>query len=371
MSSTPWSDLEAQLVYKYYEDDCSYREISEQMSRKGFARSSDAVRKFLARFPKNKNKKKSTVRVAENALPEIFNDKYHSTVNELMSLRDKLFKTTTEKFIKIGNPVDSSVKVLTFSDLHLPFVNRHVLEHGLMHHSDADVLVINGDLFDAYLVSKWPKAKAVLLQWEYQLAIEWIKFFSEVFPQVVLTCGNHDNRTQKYFASRIDPAVSFLTDPDMLQRLAQGYDFNEYGDFEKVHHFNNVSYDNGLLNWYTLVGKALFVHPLKGYSTEPCATTMKAAKHFIDREDWQCLVMSHTHRQTRSFYKDRLLIEQGCACIPMEYEAQGHMNMDSQIFGYATIYMDASGNVDFDKTRTTYIGTGSPIKTDDPMRYFG
>jgi predicted phosphodiesterase len=365
----PWERLEKQLVYEYFSKDLTYKEISDNLKSSGYHRSAEAVRKFLTKFPKNKTKK-TTIRVHEKALPEIFEDKYHSTINELMVLRDKLFKTTTEQFIKIGNPINAGIKVLTFSDFHLPFVNRHVLEHGITHHSDADVLVINGDLFDAYLVSKWPKSKAVLLQWEYQLALEWIKFFSEVFPQVILVSGNHDHRTQKYFSTRIDPAVSFLTDPDMLQRLAQGYDFTEYGDFERVHDFRNVTYDNGLLNWYTLLGKSLFVHPLKGYSTEPCATTLKAAKHFIEREDWQCLVMAHTHRQTRSFYKDRLLIEQGCACIPMEYEAQGHMNMDSQIFGYATIYMDRLGNVDYDKTRTTYIGTGSPIKTSDPLMYF-
>jgi hypothetical protein len=52
----------------------------------------------------------------------------------------------------------------------------------------------------------------------------------------------------------------------------------------------------------------------------------------------------------------------------MEYEAQGHMNMDSQIFGYAVVYMDSEGNVDFEKTKSIYIGTGSPVKTDDPFR---
>jgi len=79
--------------------------------------------------------------------------------------------------------------------------------------------------------------------------------------------------------------------------------------------------------------------------------------------------MAHTHRQNRTFHKNRLLLEQGCCCIPMEYEVAGHGNMDGQIFGYATVEMDEHGNVDFDRSRTHYIGTGSPVKTDDPLRF--
>ncbi len=365
-----WTSEEEQLVYRFLEKDYTYGEMVKELAEVGYTRTAEAVRKFIKRHPVNKNKKKSAYRVREVGIDDILADKYHSTIDDLTNLRDKLFRTTTEQFIKVGNPVKTSTKILTFSDLHLPFINRHVIEHGVKNHSDADILVLNGDIFDAHLVSSWPREKAILLKWEYQLAVQWLKFFVSIFPKVVLISGNHEFRTRRYFSARIDPAVSFLTSADLLKRLAQGYDWDDTGEFTQVHtdFKGKVIYDQGLLNWYTLIGKCLFVHPTKGYSTVLLKTAQKAADHFLAKEDFQCLIMGHTHKQGRGFYKNRLLIEQGCCCIPLDYEAAGSMNMDGQIFGYATINMDAEGNVDFDTSRSTYVGTGSPVKVDDALR---
>jgi predicted phosphodiesterase len=369
MSNTkPWSNAEHQIVFDGYKQDKTYKEIQDLLNQNGFDRSAEAIRKFIARNTQEQPQA-SAYGVQDTYLSDKLADKYHKSVEELMSFRDSLFKTTTEKFMKIGNPVDPTWKILTISDMHLPFVNKHVIEHALENHSDARTLVINGDIFDGYLVSKWPKDKQILLQWEYRIAVKWIEFFAGIFPNVVLVAGNHDQRSLKYFSSHVDPMVNFLTSPDMLGRLSRGYDFDEDGNFEKIHNFSNVHYDGGLTNWYTLLGKTLFVHPLKGFSTQLGKTSDKFAKHFLDREDFQCMVMAHTHQQFRGFRKQRLLLEQGCCCIPMEYEVAGHGMYDSQVFGYATVEMDNEGNVDFDRSRTHYVGTGSPVKTDDPLRF--
>ena len=367
-NSKPWSSSEAQLVFNGYKADKTYKEIQADLADQGIKRSAEAIRKYIART-KPANNSQSVHSVGSSYLADKLADKYHSAIDDLMAFRDSLHKTTTEQFMHIGNPVRPTHKVLTLSDLHIPFINKHVIEHAIANHSDAQTLVLNGDIFDAYLVSKWPKDKQILLQWEYQIAVKWLQFFAEIFPNVILVCGNHDERTMKYFGSRLDTVVNFLTSPDMLGRLAKGYDFTPEGDFEPVHEFPNVHYDQGVMKWYTVVGKTIFVHPLKGFSTQLGANSVKFAQYFQDREDHQCLVMAHTHKQFRGFRKNRLLLEQGCCCIPMEYEVSGHGAYDSQIFGYATIEMDDQGNVDFDKSITHYVGTGSPIKTDDPLRF--
>ena len=369
-NSKPWTKAEKQLVFNAWQADKTYKEIKTELEAHGSVRTVEAIRKFINRNPLRKDKT-SVHTVSNTYLVDKLADKYHSAIDDLMSFRDSLVRTTTEQFMHIGNPVKPVHKVLTLSDMHIPFINKHVVEDAVEKHSDAQTLVINGDIFDAYLVSKWPKDKQILLQWEYQIAVKWLQFFAEIFPNIVLVCGNHDFRSQKYFAARLDPVVNFLTSPDLLDRLARGYDFTPEGDFEKIHEFKNVHYERGLMNWYTLVGKTVFVHPLKGFSTQPGATSVKFAQYFQDREDHQCMVMSHTHRQLRAFRKNRLLLEQGCCCIPMEYEVSGHGAYDSQIFGYATVEMDNEGNVDFDRSRTHYIGTGSPVKTNDPLEFLG
>jgi len=366
--SKTWSPTEKQIVFNGYSADKTYREISDTLAAAGSDRTAEAVRKLVSRSVPKTNKR-SVHSVANPYLSDKLADKYQKSIADLMDFRDTLVKTTTDRFMRIGNPVHPTHKLLTISDLHIPFINRYAVEDAITNHSDAQTLVINGDIFDAYLVSTWPKDKQILLQWEYQIAIKWIEFFAEIFQNVILVCGNHDNRVQKYFASRLDPVVNFLTSSDMLDKLAKGYDFTEDGDLEKVHDFKNVHYDSGVTKWYTIVGKTVFVHPLKGFSTQLGVTSVKWAEYFQDREAHQCMVMAHTHKQFHGFRKGRLLLEQGCCCLPMEYEAAGYGRMDGQIFGYATIEMDDAGNVDFDESKTHYIGTGSPIKTSDPLRF--
>ena len=68
-------------------------------------------------------------------------------------------------------------------------------------------------------------------------------------------------------------------------------------------------------------------------------------------------------------HRNKLIIEQGCCCVPMDYEVSGKSKLTQQSFGYAVIYMDKNGNVDFNTSDTTYYGTGSPIKTEDALRF--
>jgi predicted phosphodiesterase len=380
-----WSAHEDSIILENLQQDKTRKEVMHALKEAGYKRTQLAVEKRITKlrsrtfdvFSKSKKAGKATIAtqvytVKTPLINEKLDDKYHKTIEDLTNMRNRLFKTTTERFIKLGRPVNANIKILTLSDLHFPFVNQHVIEHAVSNHKDANILVLNGDIFDAYLVSHWPKNKAILLQWEYQIAQAWLDFFDNIFPKIVLISGNHEYRTKKYFSTRIDPSVSFLTSPDILQRLAKGYDFNEFGDFEPTHKYKaQIIYDGqtDMLDWYHRIGNALFVHPSKGIFNTPLASSVKAANNFLTKEqDWECLIMAHTHKQGRCHYKNKLLIEQGCCCIPLEYESANHMAYDSQTFGYAVVHMDKAGNVDFDKTRTTYIGTGSPVKVYDALR---
>jgi hypothetical protein len=72
----------------------------------------------------------------------------------------------------------------------------------------------------------------------------------------------------------------------------------------------------------------------------------------------------NTHKMGSIVFKGKLIIEQGCACIPMDYEADSKMQYGQQSFGYAVIYMNAKGEVDFDKSRPVYYGTATCVDTD-------
>lgn len=365
--STIWTEEEASIVHKMVENDKLYREISEVLQHHGFDRSPEAVRKFYKRTQDEFSDDPGEYDIISPEIDTKIEDKYALALERIAELRDQMINVSSERFVRVGRPVEATTKVLSLSDLHIPFHNSKVIEHMVSLHSDADVLVLNGDILEMFLVSKWPKNRTVLLKHEYEVALEFIKMFSSIFPRVVLVSGNHEYRSESYFSAHIDPAVSFLVHTDVLERLAKGYGFDEEGEFIKKYDFKNVHYDGGILKWYTIVGKTIFVHP-RDFSSVPMRTAINWAQYFLTREDFECLVMSHTHKQGSYIWHNRLILEQGCCCVPLDYESQGRNRATPQSFGGCVIYMDNEGHVDFDKSKNVYYGTGAPIKVEDAMR---
>lgn len=305
----------------------------------------------------------------EPVVDENIEDKYYTAIEKIRDVRDKLVKVTSQKFVKLGKPLNANKKVLSLSDLHIPFENPDVIMNAIKEHSDADVLVLNGDIFEVYALSKWPKKKVILLKHEYRIAVEWMKLFTSIFPKIILVSGNHENRIASYFNANIDSQANFLVSKDILSRLANGYDFNEEeGTFEKVHDWNNVHYDGGLMKYYTIIGKTIFIHP-NDFSSVHMRTSVNHADDLMQTEDFECMVMGHTHKMGTYIWKNKLIIEQGCCCVPMDYEKSGRARKSPQAYGAAVVYMDNKGHVDFNKTQPLYYGTGSPIKIGDAMRH--
>lgn len=371
-ANIPWTDEEAKLLSELIAEEHLYREISNIMHQRGYNRTPEAIRKFY---------KRKIQPIIEEGLDSIekeareFRDprepknaaRFYNAIEDIRAMRDKLISITTDKFVKMGRPVETVSKVLSISDLHCPFENPSVIHHALENHGDADVLVVNGDLVEHYAVSSWPKEKAILLKWEYKIALEWLKLFSKTFPKVVLTEGNHEHRLRRYFSANIDPVASFLVSPDMLSHLAAGHDFDEEtGMLKPMHDFSNVYYKPGPLSFYVVIGKTVFVHPWN-FSGRRGATALRAMDYFSDRENFECVVISHTHKMSYFHHRHKLAIEQGCCCVPLDYESDGKMTMQPQSFGYAVVYMDKNGHVDFDKSRPVYYGTGTPVKVEDAM----
>jgi predicted phosphodiesterase len=349
-----WTKKEKEIALDMIEADSLSREISKALKSNGYDRSPAAVRGFM-----NRNAKKT----CRNIKPKMdIEEKYETTIKEIEELKERILDINTAQFEQVGRPKHKATsKILCISDLHVPFENTEVLAHAIRNHSDADAVVVNGDIFEHYAVSSWPKQKDIVLKWEYQIAIEWIKLLSDTFKNVYLVSGNHEYRLKSYFASNVAPSVSFMVDNDMLNRLAQGHDFDKDGQLVQTHKFPNVHYKPGLLSWYIKLGKCIFAHP-RSFSSVPMKTAINTANSFLGREDFQALVIGHTHKIGQLIWRDKLVIEQGCCCVPMDYESDGKANYLPQAFGYAVVYMDKDGNVDFDKTKPVYRGTGFAIK---------
>jgi len=229
-------------------------------------------------------------RVQDN---DVIHSHFDSVVFQIRQLKEKLVSVSQNKYIKVGKPLGKErIKILSLSDLHIPFDNHETILHALDNHADADILVINGDFLEQYAVSKWGKTQTLLLEWEYKIAMEWMKFFTEIFEEVHLVRGNHDDRLKKYISAAVDPMINFMVEDDVLVKIANGYDFNNNGRLEKKYNFDNVYYTPGLLGWMTKIGKCIFAHPT-GSSGIPMRTVIQAATSFMTNENFQSLVIGH------------------------------------------------------------------------------
>lgn len=358
-----WSSKEKDIVielkinYPYL----TFQDIAEELYQNGYsARTAKAVQGIWRRHSENVVVNKKETNPLSDILSgvEVVENDYTDALKDMASIRNKAVKEYNKNKMRIGNPVNADIKIVSISDIHIPFYNEHVIEKVLAEAEDADVLVVNGDFLEAYSVSSWPKNKTIMLRHEYEMGMRLLKEFSRLFPKVVLTRGNHEDRLKRYFSSNVDPNVSFLVSNDLLDRMSKGYDFNENGEFEKMHELDNVFYTKGPLSWQVQIGKCIFAHP-SGFSRISMRTATNVAQAFAGRgADFEAIVIGHTHQQGSVINDNRLIIEQGCACIPLDYEGDPKSLYTGASYGYAVIYMDKKGHVDFDKSKTVYCGTG-------------
>lgn len=342
-SISPWTREEKEVLIKLKrKGDYTSEEIAEILEEEGFpSRSITAINKCYSRINRDLMAARSQI-----------------AIKKMETLKKKNIKNTKNNIGKVNGPT----KILVLTDMHIPFENEDALEEAINNNLDADMVVLGGDTLEVYSVSKWPKRKQLLLRHEYKKAFEFVKKLSELFPKVILIKGNHEERLDKYFSSNIDQNVSFLVEKDVLTRIVNGYCFDDEDNFCKVHTFNNVIYADGQTSWYTQIGKCIIAHPT-GATGEGGKCVISAAKYFEARGiDFQCLVAGHTHQLLKCIRNNKLLIESGCLCAPMEYEGNSKVNYRPQVLAYTTIYMDKDGNVDFNKTDVKYLGISTVIE---------
>ena len=105
-------------------------------------------------------------------------------------------------------------------------------------------------------------------------------------------------------------------------------------------------------NFWTKEGKTIFVHP-QAFRGTTLGTVGKAYDYFTAiGEDFQSIIMAHTHKLGMYVMNDKYLYEQGtCANLNhMDYQDL-KLPKSSQVNGYMSIIQDKDGNLIYDKTK--------------------
>lgn len=266
----------------------------------------------------------------------------------------------------VMNVDQAIVKILSLSDIHFPLANTTFISQALSDHSDADIVVLNGDIIEGYIFSTFEKSRTVAAVDEYRIAFAFVEFLSTRFPKIILVDGNHDVRISRALSTAGFPkAATQIFRPNLLARIANGEKVNEKGELVEKVDFTNVLYQQEE-SWYVRVGKTLFIHPHGSGGGGPGAMVRKHAVRFNTRYlagEIDSIVCGHTHQIYKGICNNQLLIEQGCLADYMAYSWGPRADyLSNAQNGYAVIYQDKDGNTDFNRSGPIYLGEIMPPK---------
>lgn len=234
-------------------------------------------------------------------------------------------------------------KVLSLSDLHAPFIHFEAVERALLEHGDADVLVLNGDVFDGHALSDFDKLDDFDIEIEFEQVFTLLDVVTKMFDVVIWNGGNHDvsrfirmvsrkfgNGMKKYVLKRLNP----------VQYVAE-------------------KYDNIIIvpNQFFQMGECVFTHP-DGYSSALMSTALGQEKviranadYLLPNPKFTCVIQGHTHDLGEYYINDCKVIEQGCLTHPADYRFDKPSSRKWQL-GFAVLHLNNDGTVDFNNTRS-------------------
>jgi predicted phosphodiesterase len=251
-------------------------------------------------------------------------------------------------------------RILVVSDQHYPYnLPVEVLKD---YENKVDILVFNGDEQDCQGISKFSKKYRIPFVDEMigtrQMIIDTIELIKP--KKVILNYGNHNERLIRYFTDRVhedllqlmpNTNLDFIVDLGFWQHNHQTKSKTFYEPLTNVFSDIEIQYTK---NWWCKVGKTIFAHP-KAYKSGILGTVEKAYLYFLQLgEEFDSVVMAHTHQSGITRYGKSFLIDSGSLCKEQEYATSGNMNKP-QSNGFVYIVQDENGNFVYDKSKLIFL----------------
>lgn len=220
----------------------------------------------------------------------------------------KAFVDGDKKIPKKPFPASPDMNILSLNDLHVPYQIETAVQEAVNQNINSDVLVLS-EMLDMFSLNSFGQTDNIPLEYEIEQGLRLLEYFSETFPYVIIIEGNHDNgRVLRKIAQRLPPAMLFLVETNILERLAAP--------------FANVKV---IPFWAVKINDAVFTHALVT-SVVPMSSGNSTYNHFIenngieyDMGEWSVIVQAHTHHQGVIFRNNTKIMETGCLCKAYRY----------------------------------------------------
>lgn len=324
-----------ELDYQSVPHDAIASTLNDEYSQLGVAFTEDMVRNRLKRLSRV-----SLIETPEPILMPLF-EKYRSVV--------KGDDPAPEK-VGLPNMSEGLRRILYYGDPHIPYQNDRVIEAAIQANLTADLVVIGGDLFDAYALSSYEKHENVPFELEIEGMIRHFEYLVKVYPNtpVLILGGNHHKRVRRNV--QYPMALSFLYDVDFCDAITR--------PFPTI---------RALGQWYWQVGDVLFAH-----DEQASAVDVKAAvtayswftemKEQLGLDPFRVVLQAHTHGAGVAYRYDKKIIEAGCTCVPMAYAFNSSKYKRPQVNAWATLVLQDGKCVLNDSREHVYFGPRSTYR---------
>lgn len=271
-------------------------------------------------------------------------------------LEDSLIKDIESQIDKISD----TERVLVLSDLHIPFHKDKEIVNIVKEHSNANLIILAGDILDCFSVSTFPKEMHIPLYEELKIASSFLKKIDRLTPKTkkIVFRGNHEFRFKRYLA-KFQSEFSPLVFDDILEILKNGFTYRDYKNRKRV--IEPLSDNFEIIDsWYYICKDLILAHPTN-FSKIPMRTCVSTYDYFKNQGiDFNTLAIGHTHKAGSLIHGGTLLCELGCLCEQMDYANNGNVNYTPQTNGYG-VFVFHKDKVDIYSSGTKFIGTGSDI----------
>lgn len=254
------------------------------------------------------------------------------------------------------NTSNACTRILSLSDFHFPF---QLPKETFSDYKNVDILVINGDLLDFQGCSKFSKLYRVSPLEEMvdgrQYLIDLVDYINP--KKVYVNVGNHEKRFGSYLAKKLEnELIELHPDTALDYIITDGFYHYDKRKRTKVWYepIKNV-FDNIEIiftgDWFCKIGKTIFAHPL-AYSSGMLKTTEKAVNYFYrTNNDFDCIVLGHTHALGGYTQGHVHLYEQGCCSNTDKLDYMDGRLSNPQQKGFIQVCQDKDGNIISNKTK--------------------
>jgi predicted phosphodiesterase len=237
-----------------------------------------------------------------------------------------------------------TTKIGIISDLHIPFFDADIINEFIkfIKNQKIEIIVIAGDLvnFDAF--SRYLHLDGVIsADKEILLAKKVIEKFVELEKQIIYLKANHELRLEKFLIRNLGNSIS-----EQLLNLGLS--------FENFFRYKNLDVID---NWWIQIGDCIIAHPevnsiVRG---RPVDWTIE---YFETRvKDFNCVIIGHTHKQSKIFRKGKLGIEIGSACKTLDYTTDSKFSAyrtETQYKGFGIAELN-KGKINFNNTDFVFV----------------